>query len=214
MVDSYFSDFKQVGYDTQALGRWNGDGPYKINNNYLEAAGENVMFGGADPAVSGRIPSDIEMRYNSFIKPRAWKAGDPRYRGTAWSVKNLLELKIARRALIEGNVIEQNWPMAQNGFGVLFTVRDQNNTAPWSTIEDITFQKNLVQHTARTRTRGLTAWTWASPTTTRSWRPSPSRRPKWRSSARWSGAATQSRRGAWISACQPMASSRTGRSTR
>jgi len=46
VVDSYVSDFKEVSADTQALASWNGAGPFKIVNNYLEAAGENVIFGG------------------------------------------------------------------------------------------------------------------------------------------------------------------------
>ena len=29
---------------------WNGPGPFLIENNYLEAAGENIMFGGNDPS--------------------------------------------------------------------------------------------------------------------------------------------------------------------
>jgi hypothetical protein len=49
--DSYVADCKGVGNDTQAIGGWNGPGPYHIVNNYLEAAGENVLFGGSDPAI-------------------------------------------------------------------------------------------------------------------------------------------------------------------
>src|SRR2546428_5293929 len=45
VVDSYFSDFKDEGEDSQAICGWNGTGPLAIVNNYLEAAGENVMFG-------------------------------------------------------------------------------------------------------------------------------------------------------------------------
>ena len=45
--DSYIAECKGIGQDTQAIGGWNGPGPYTIENNYLEAAGENVMFGGA-----------------------------------------------------------------------------------------------------------------------------------------------------------------------
>jgi len=148
VIDSYLSDFKKVGYDSQAICGWNGDGPYKITNNYLEGAGENIMFGGGDPAVVGRVPADIEIRGNNFFKPRAWRIGDPRYKGAAWSVKNLLELKNAKRVLIEGNVLEQCWPHAQTGYAVLFTVRNQSGTAPWSTIRDVTFRKNLIQHSA------------------------------------------------------------------
>ena len=49
--DSFIADCKTVGQDSQAIGGWNGTGPYKIVNNHLAGAGENVMFGGADPAM-------------------------------------------------------------------------------------------------------------------------------------------------------------------
>ena len=46
VIDSYVSDFKEIGADNQALWAYNSPGPLKITNNYLEAAGENVLFGG------------------------------------------------------------------------------------------------------------------------------------------------------------------------
>ena len=49
IVNSHFSDFKGVNQDTQAICGWNGPGPFLIENNYLEAAAENIMFGGTDP---------------------------------------------------------------------------------------------------------------------------------------------------------------------
>src|SRR5882724_7935492 len=52
VIDSYLSEFKDCCQDTQAIMGWNGPGPFKIVNNYLEAAGENVMFGGADPSIT------------------------------------------------------------------------------------------------------------------------------------------------------------------
>src|SRR5437867_5227662 len=75
--NSYLSDFKEVGADSQAIAGSNGTGPFKIANNYLEAAGENVMFGGADPSISGLVPADIEVLHNHFAKPLRWKIGDP-----------------------------------------------------------------------------------------------------------------------------------------
>ena len=51
VIDSYLSDFKEAGADSQAIAGWNGPGPFKIANNFLEAAGENVLFGGADPSI-------------------------------------------------------------------------------------------------------------------------------------------------------------------
>jgi hypothetical protein len=149
VFDSYLSDFKEVGADSQAIGGWNGPGPFKIVNNYLEAAGENVMFGGGDPSIAGLVPSDIEIRHNHFGKPLSWRIEDPSYAGTPWTVKNLFELKNARRVLIEGNLFEYNWAHAQHGFAILFTVRNQYGRAPWSVVEDVTFINNIVRHTAR-----------------------------------------------------------------
>jgi hypothetical protein len=50
--------------------------------------------------------------------------------------------------LIDGNLFEFNWPHAQSGFAILFTVRNQNGSAPWSVVEDVTFTNNVVRHVA------------------------------------------------------------------
>lgn len=147
VIDSYLSDFKEVGAEAQAILGWNGPGPFKIVNNYLEAAGENLMFGGgADPAIFGLVPSDIEIRGNHLYKPLSWRKGHPSFAGTPWTVKNIFELKNARRVLVEGNVLEHNWEHEQNGFAILFTVRNQNGGAPWAVVEDVTFRRNIVRH--------------------------------------------------------------------
>jgi hypothetical protein len=146
VIDSHFSDFKVVGEEAQAIAAWNGPGPFTILNNYLEGAGENIMFGGADPLIAGLVPSDIEIRGNHLAKPTAWR--DPGPGQPAWTVKNLLELKNARRVTIAGNLIEHNWPAAQTGFAILFTPRNQDGGAPWSVVEDVTFEHNVVRHVA------------------------------------------------------------------
>ena len=148
VVDSYLSDWKGVGQDTQAIAGWNGPGPFKIVNNYLEAAGENIMFGGADATVKDLVPSDIEIRGNHFFKPLSWKVGDPSYAGTHWSVKNLLELKNARRVLITDNLLENCWADGQVGFAVVFTVRNQSGTNPWAIVSDVTFTRNVIRNSA------------------------------------------------------------------
>ena len=148
VINSHVADFKEVGADSQAIAGWNGPGPFRIENNYLEAAGENVMFGGADPAVNGLVPSDIEILRNHFIKPLRWKIDHSTYEGTPWAVKNLFELKNARRVLLDGNLLEHNWPHAQNGFAILFTPRNQEGRAPWSVVEDVTFRNNVVRNVA------------------------------------------------------------------
>ena len=75
IVGSYISDIHGIGFDTQAIAGWNGPGPFKIVNNYLEAAGENVLFGGADPRIPELVPSDIEFRRNHVAKPLSWQEG-------------------------------------------------------------------------------------------------------------------------------------------
>ena len=138
IVDSYLTDCHGKGFDSQAIGGWNGPGPYKIVNNYLAGAGENVMFGGADPHIRGLTPSDIEIRRNHLHKPLDWRG--------RWTVKNLFELKHAQRVLVEGNVMENNWVDAQAGFAVLFTPLSDNNSAPWTTVRDVTFRHNVVRN--------------------------------------------------------------------
>src|SRR5687768_13793631 len=95
IINSYISDIHAVGVETQAICGWNGPWPYQIINNYLEAATENIMFGGSVPAIRNLVPSNIEIRRNHFFKPLSWKVGHPSYAGTHWAVKNLLELKNA-----------------------------------------------------------------------------------------------------------------------
>lgn len=73
IVNSYVSDCKGIGQDAQAIGGFNGPGPYLIENNYLEGAGENVLFGGSDPSISGLIPTGITFRNNYLSKPLSWR---------------------------------------------------------------------------------------------------------------------------------------------
>ncbi len=148
IVDSYVSDCHEVGADSQAIAGWNTPGPLKIVNNYLEGAGENFILGGADPNIPNLVPSDIEFRGNHCFKPLSWKVGDPNYGGKHWTIKNSFELKNAQRVLIDGNLFENNWVDAQTGFSILFTVRNQDGTAPWSVVQDVTFTNNIIRHTA------------------------------------------------------------------
>jgi hypothetical protein len=139
--NSHIADIKSVGQETQAIAGWNGPGPYLIENNFLEAAGINILFGGGEPSIGGLIPSNIVIRRNTLTKPLEW-------RNASWTVKNLLELKNARQVLIEGNVLDRNWSAAQVGFAILFTVRPSGDTDRWTTVQDVTFQNNLVRNVA------------------------------------------------------------------
>ena len=141
VADSYFADFKGLNQDTQAILGWNGPGPFVIDNNYLEASGENIMFGGTDPAIPNLIPTGITLRHNLISKPLKWM-------NESWTVKNLVEFKNAENVLVEGNVIENNWAAGQQGYSILFTPRNQSNTAPWVIVKNVTIQNNIIRHVA------------------------------------------------------------------
>ncbi len=68
--------------------------------------------------------------------------------GSVWQVKNVFELKNARHVVVEYNIFENNWEEAQPGYAVLFTPRNQDGACPWCVVEDVTFQYNIVRHTA------------------------------------------------------------------
>jgi hypothetical protein len=141
IINSYFSNFKESGQDTQAVGGTNGPGPFLIENNYLEASGENIIFGGGDPDIPNLVPSNITIRRNLISKPLAWMS-------QSWTVKNLIEFKNAENVLVEGNTIENNWAAGQQGYSILFTPRNQSGTAPWSVVKNITIQNNVIRHVA------------------------------------------------------------------
>jgi hypothetical protein len=139
VINSDIRGIKAVGQDSQAIAAWNTPGPMVIRNNYLEAAGENILFGGADIKLANVVPSDITIEDNFF-----WK--DTRWRGTSWTVKNLFELKAARRVIVRRNIFQYNWGGGQAGFAIVFTPRNQNGVTPWVVVEDIEFSGNLVAH--------------------------------------------------------------------
>lgn len=146
---SVITDIKWSGQDSQAVGGWNGPGPYTIDDNDLEASGENVMFGGADPSIPNLVPSHITITRNHVAKPVAWQT-------QSWQIKNLLELKNADTVTIDQNIFENTWPAAQIGAAILFNPRDQgagddpNHAphAPWCHVAHVSFTRNIVRHVA------------------------------------------------------------------
>jgi hypothetical protein len=136
--NSYISDAKRAGQDTQAIGGWNGPGPYTIDNNYIEGAGENFLLGGAPAYITNQNPTNVTFTNNYVRKPLSWRT-------EGWQVKNLLELKAGVNVTITDNVFENNWVDAQVGYAILFTTRGDS---PWFTLTNITFSRNILRHTA------------------------------------------------------------------
>jgi len=148
VIDSYFSDFHCIArtgacVDSQAIWGGVGDiggGTLKIVDNYLEAAGENIMMGGGG---GSKTPADLEIRRNDFYKPISWHTAP----GPRFIVKNNFELKNAARVLIEGNTFENSWGgFSQVGFQVLITPKNQNNQCPLCIVQDVTLRYCFMRH--------------------------------------------------------------------
>lgn len=138
VLRSRFYDFKVAGQDSQAICGWNGPGPYEIRGNHIEAAGENIMFGGADAKIANLVPSDIIIEANVIRKPLEW-------RGTPLTVKNLLELKCARNVHIVNNDFENHWASsAGSGYAFWFKSVNQDGGQPWAEVRDVIFESNRV----------------------------------------------------------------------
>jgi hypothetical protein len=161
VVDSFFTDFHCISgtgscTDAQAIGGGGGNdpmGPYKIVDNFLEASGENILFGGGAATAT---PADIEIRQNHLFKPLTWMKGQAGYvggtNGNPFIVKNLLELKNAQRVLVEGNIMENSWGgFSQSGFAILLTPKNQaggngSNLCPICQVTDVTIRYNSIRH--------------------------------------------------------------------
>ena len=156
VVDSFFTDFHCIAIsgacgDAQAINGGLGDlpmGPYKIVNNFLEASGQNLMFGGGEAT---QVPQDIEIRGNHLYKPLIWMRGQSGFvggtNGNPFIVKNHLELKNGIRVLFEGNVLENVWGgFTQTGFSILLTPKNQNGSCPLCTVHDVTIRYGTISN--------------------------------------------------------------------
>lgn len=133
---------KSTAAESHAIIGWGGAGPFLVEDNYIEAGSCGFFIGGAAPAITGLIPSDIVFRWNTVTRPIALKSQ------TGWGIKNLFELKNAQRVQAYGNLFEHNWPDGQSGFSIVLTVRANSLNAPWTTIRDVVFRDNIVRNVA------------------------------------------------------------------
>ncbi len=158
IVDSFLTDFHCVAIsgscgDAQAIAGGigsGGTGPYKITDNFLEASGENILFGGGGAT---SIPADIQISQNHMFKPLTWMKGQPGYvggrNGNPFVVKNLFELKNAQRVLFESNILEDTWGgFSQVGFGILLTPKNPGSTTPCPIcqVTDVTIRYSTISH--------------------------------------------------------------------
>jgi hypothetical protein len=155
VIDSYLNDAhcstQGTCIDSQAVGAHDGGFAIKVVNNFLEAAGENILFGGG---AATSVTSDIEIRLNHVFKPMNWNPADASFIGEKFIVKNNLELKEGQRVLVEGNYIQNTWGgYSQNGASIRVGPKNQEgsndtNLCPICFVADMTIRYNYVQHGA------------------------------------------------------------------
>jgi hypothetical protein len=146
VINSYISDIHAPGQDSQAVAAYDTPGPLKIMNNHLEAAGENVMFGGAGKNFNRGVPSDIEIRNNHLYKPLAWATpGMSLPPDNTMVVKNAFECKSCQRVLFDNNVIENVWAAGQVGFAIVLTVRSAQS-GDFTVVSDVTITNNILKN--------------------------------------------------------------------
>lgn len=139
--------------DATGIGGGSGDEPIsalKIYNNFIEAAGENILFGGS---AATQVPTDIEIRRNHLFRPMLWKEGEPGYTPTAsgypYIVKNNFELKNAMRVLFEANLLENSWGgFSQTGYSILITPKNQASECPVCRVNDVTIRFDRIRNVA------------------------------------------------------------------
>lgn len=145
IVDSYISDIHRVGQDATGILSYDGLGPALIQNNYVQGAAENFLFGGA-VSQTGAIEADITAQKNHFFKPLNWYLGSPSYTGIHWQEKNLFEFKWGQRILATANVFQNSWSDAQIGVPLLFNPGCSGSAPANNSVWDVTYYYNILQN--------------------------------------------------------------------
>jgi hypothetical protein len=134
-------NIKEAGADSQGIAGWDTQGRITIDDCEIQAAGENVFFGGGNASAEGVMPVDVTVTNNDIRKPLSW-------RGQRWTVKNLIEFKAGRHVTVRGNRLDGNWVSGQSGYAILFTPRNQDGHCKWCAVEDVLFEHNRLDHSA------------------------------------------------------------------
>jgi hypothetical protein len=126
----YVDDVFRHDQDTQAIGAWDCDPGLLIEDCFLSAAGQSIMFGGSDARSEARIPTAINIHACNLTKNPAWV-------GTQ-QVKCALEFKAARDVLVEDCALSYGGTSQGQGcYLIVATVRNQDGAAPWSCIQHV-----------------------------------------------------------------------------
>lgn len=135
-----FNNYKVLGTDSQAILGWNGSQNHIIRNSILEAASENILYGGADAANEDMYPRDILIENNYLNKRVEWKTA-------SYNMKALFELKNAINVTFRRNHLIGNWKQAWgNAPAIVLKSCNQENGNPNARSENILIELNIVEN--------------------------------------------------------------------
>lgn len=133
----YCFDF---GRDTQAVSGWDGTRDVEIDDCYLSGAGETILWGGGDSSSPERMPAHIRITRSTLTKRAEWY-------DMGAQIKNAYEIKAGVDVVMEDCILEHGGKAeGQGGYVVLFSVRNQDGAAPWSTVQHCRISRCRVQY--------------------------------------------------------------------
>ena len=151
LIGNWLGNIKTFGgQDSQAVFGLDGRGAHVYNNNFFEAASENIIYGGAYNRIEGMVPSNIEFRRCMFTKRLSWR-GAVNSVGETINVKNLFETKNMRRVYVEGSILENHWDAGRSQYYAINLksstgTLEQDQGSLWSISEDIVFENDRISH--------------------------------------------------------------------
>ena len=143
-VDGRIEEIHQRGSDSQAICGWNAGEGHLIRNAFLEAASENIMYGGSGNTGANMNPRDITLEDVTLSKRTEWNPNSPAFAGTRWNIKNHLEFKNGQRVLVNGLHCVNCFTDGQTGRSVVITPRDVAGR-PWIITQDIDIRNALLE---------------------------------------------------------------------
>jgi len=133
-------NYRVIGQDSQAIIGWNGSRNHVIRNSVLEAAGENIMYGGSDAALEEMYPRDVLIEDCTLTKLESWKTENYNMKAI-FETKNIIGLTF-RRNHLNGNW-KQAWGQAP---AIVLKSANQENSNPNARTENAIIEANIVEN--------------------------------------------------------------------
>jgi hypothetical protein len=163
LVDSYFGEFHSIadnGGEAPAVRMMGMNGPFKAVNNRFDAASIAMFIGGAwnDTFTdkTWEINPDVEVRNNLY-----WKNW-PLWANKNLAAKNLFEIKVGHRILVEANILMYCWAEAQTTCAVFRSTSEGACDPIRCNTNDVTYRFNLINHNCQPYA-GLAAGSYKGP---------------------------------------------------